>query len=288
MTETLNVLISWPYLDSGQTSLQTWLDVLTQHQGRIRLLLDSGAFTNWKAGRETSVEQYIEFIQGLPFAPWRYFTLDKIGDPVVTANNYQTMLTQDMSPVPIFTRGTDISELDAMYDHSDLVGLGVGVGSKGYLSYVRWVAEQNKRPMHWLGVGHPGLIRWFHPYSCDTSSWEAGGRYGIIPIYKGRGEFEQWSRAKAAKGPPNRPLWQVIESYGVNPRDLEHEEHWRGGRSIARRLGGQSWLRYADEVFTTTGTLIFLALTNTNALGLLLDAWEHNEKYADKPFSVAR
>jgi hypothetical protein len=69
---------------------------------------------------------------------------------------------------------------------------------------------------------------------------------------------------------------------------LEHEKHWRGGRSIARRLGGQSWLRYAAEVEELTGTLVFLALTNTNALGLLLDAWEYNERYADKPIPVAR
>ena len=288
MTQTVNILISWPYLDSSQNSIRIWGETLTQNKGQMRLLLDSGAFTNWKAGKEGSVEEYVAFIQRLPFEPWRYFTLDRIGDSVATEVNYQTMLDQGMTPVPIFTRGTSIDQLEAMYTHSDLVGLGVGVGSKGYLSYVRWVMEQNKRPMHWLGVGHPGLIRWFHPYSCDTSSWEAGGRYGIIPVYKGQGEFQMWSRAKAAKGPPSRELWEVIESYGVNPRDLEHEQNWRGSFAIARRLGGQSWLRYAAEVEELTGTLVFLVVTTTKSLRCLLDAWEYNELYADKPIPVAR
>lgn len=281
MSQTVNILISWPYLDSSR-AIQIWAETLARYDGKIRLLLDSGAFTNWKAGKETSVLDYVAFIKGLPFKPWRYFTLDRIGDPVVTESNYQTMLDQGMTPVPIFTRGTNIDQLEALYTHSDLVGLGVGVGTKGYLPYVRWVVEQNQRPMHWLGVTHPGLVRWFRPYSCDATGWEAGAKYCLLPIYHGQGRFDRWNIKDAAKKRPHRDMWRTIESYGVNPTDLASEENWHGGTCLARRLGGQSWLRYAAEVERLTGTLVFLVLTSTTSLRCLLDAWEYNEQYADK------
>ena len=82
----INVLVSVPYVGGSVRK------ALGENRQHIRLLIDSGAFTNWKAGKETTVESYMEFLDGLPVKPWRYFALDKIGDPEGTWDNYQKML----------------------------------------------------------------------------------------------------------------------------------------------------------------------------------------------------
>jgi hypothetical protein len=59
-------------------------DVLRFFQERrneLRILIDSGAFTAWKSGKTISVDDYCKFIESLPVKPWRYFTLDVVGDP---------------------------------------------------------------------------------------------------------------------------------------------------------------------------------------------------------------
>lgn len=283
----VNVLISWPYLEVAQKGDIFW-EMLDSFGPDTRLLVDSGAFTNWKANRDTRVEDYIAFIKGLPVKPWRYFTLDKIGDPVTTKRNLHTMLDAGLTPVPIFTRGNTLEALDELYQHCDLVGVGVGVGTKGTLNYIRWVMENNTRPIHWLGICTPNLVRYYQPYSCDSSSWESGGRYGVAQVYMGQGRFLPFSRKMAGVGPPSTEMWHTLESYGIDPYELRYENNWRGGGGLTRRLTGQSWLRYAEEAERITGTLVFLAFINVMALQVLLDGWRYNKQHGYQPVPVSR
>jgi hypothetical protein len=284
----VNVLMSWPYLEVAQQHDKFW-ETLNNFGSDTRLLVDSGAFTNWKANRDTRVEDYIAFIKGLPVKPWRYFTLDKIGDPVTTKRNLHMMLDAGLTPVPIFTRGNTLEALEELYQYSDLVGVGVGVGTKGTLNYIRWVMENNTRPIHWLGVCNPNLVRYYQPYSCDSSSWESGGRYGVAQVYMGQGRFLPFSRKMAGVGPPSTEMWYALESYGIDPYELRYEVNWRGGRTnLARRLGGQSWLRYAEEAERVTGTCVFLALTHVDNMGCLYDGWVRSREYGYQPVPISR
>lgn len=73
-----NVLVAFPY----------WQDEIARlmqaHPDTFRLLIDSGAFTAWKAGKSIALDDYCRFLEALPAAPWRYFTLDVIGNPDAT------------------------------------------------------------------------------------------------------------------------------------------------------------------------------------------------------------
>jgi len=263
----LNILISWPYLTPEVVRF------IGDHAEHIRLLVDSGAFTNWKAGRDTNLNDYIEFINGLPITPWRYFSLDRIGDAETTWKNLMVMRDQGLTPVPVFTRGTDPAILDQMYEFSDLVGLGVGVGSPNYRGYVRWITEQNQgRPLHWLGVANPALLRYYTPYSADTSSWEAGARYGTQPIYLGKGVFKKYSRKMARVIAPSPEQWRAIELCGMDPKLFQHEHSWRGGYSPIRALGARCWVRFSMEV-ESFGTYFFLSTAVFSGLHLVLDGY---------------
>jgi hypothetical protein len=257
----LNLLVSWPYLVPDV--LETWVN----DRHHIRMLIDSGAFTNWKAGEDTCVQDYIAFIKGLPIEPDRYFTLDRIGDPEGSWDNYRAMLDAGLNPVPIFTRGSDIADLDRMYETSDLVGIGGLVGTGKSRGYLRWVLDQNNgRPMHWLGVATPNLIASYQPASCDSSGWESGGRYGNAQVYIGGGVFEGYTRQDSKVRPPGRRMWQRIRQMGFDPRALQKEQNWRGTWSVARRLGCASWVRYMLDAEQRFGARCHLAFCNQQAL----------------------
>ena len=271
----LNILMSRPYIGNDL------FELFLENKDTMRLLIDSGAFTNWKKGKESSVDEYMTFLSDLPVQPWNYFTLDKIGDSEVTRQNHQKMIGQGFKPIPIFTRGTDLDELDELYDTSDLVGVGVGVGSNNYKGYLQHVIENNDdRPLHWLGVTNPQMVGMFKPFSCDSSSWESGGRYGSINIYLGRGSFKTYKRLDAIKKAPEPKVWKSIRTYGFNPKDLQFEENWHGGHSIARTLGCQSWVRYLIDVKQRFNTELFMACTTKYGVKLCIDAYKKEMELA--------
>ena len=265
----LNLLVSKPYMTNGL--VEYW----DSNRSHIRMIVDSGAFTNWKAGKETSVDEYMAFIDGLPVKPWGYFTLDRIGDPITTKDNYQTMISNGFDPIPIFTRGTPISELDSLYEQNEVVGIGVGVGSNNYLGYLKHVVEQNRgRNLHWLGVAIPSMIANYKPYSCDASSWESGGRYGSIQVYQGGGKFTTYRRQHANTRPPDPTMWRSIRLLGFDPRELQRESSWRGGYiNLSRRIGAGSWIKYSMDVEAKFGTRIFLALTSLHGISLCVEEY---------------
>ncbi len=159
----LNILVAYPYIN------KMMIETVTEHEGSIRWLVDSGAFTAWKAGKEVSIDAYCKFIEGLPVAPWRYFTLDVIGNPKASMANYEVMLKRGFNPIPIFTRGEDPSVLDEYYKTSDVVGVGGLVGTKGNKGFVNGIMKHvGGRKVHWLGFTNAEYIKHYKPPICAT------------------------------------------------------------------------------------------------------------------------
>jgi len=249
----INVLVSVPYVGGSVRK------ALGENRQHIRLLIDSGAFTNWKAGKETTVESYMEFLDGLPVKPWRYFALDKIGDPEGTWDNYQKMLNAGYNPIPIFTRGAPVADLDRYYETSDVVGIGGLVATRKSRGYLKYIVERNKgRPMHWLGVTDPQFIYHYKPYSCDSSSWSNAPRYGELPIYIGAGKFLRWDKKIHAIYKPTSQVWKAIRSYGYDPKVFQEEKNWRGLHGYTRKLSIASHVRYYKDAERQFGTKMFL------------------------------
>ena len=77
--------------------------------------------------------------------------------------------------------------------------------------------------------------------------------------------------------PPDPTVWKSIRTYGFNPKDLQQEGNWRGGRSMARILGCQGWVRYALDVKKRFDTELFLACTTDYSIQLCIEAY-HRER----------
>lgn len=261
------------------------LDRISQHSSHVRFVVDSGAFTAWKAGKSISVDDYCTFLNNLPVKPWRYFALDMVGNPEGSFRNYEIMLRRGFKPIPVFTRGEDPSVLDLYYKTSDVVGIGGLVATKGNKGFVRGIMEKvGDRKVHWLGFTSLPFLKHYKPYMADSSSWEMGGRFGAAPLYLGNGNMDILRKLECIppkKINPNKV--RALKTLGFSEPDCYKQENWSGGDSLCRNLGGASHVKLSLDVEDKIGTKLFLAVAAELGVKILLKHFYSlrgiNEKY---------
>ena len=267
MNSKLNILCAYPYMSKGVIAK------LNEHKKDIRFVLDSGAFTAWKSGKPIQLDDYCKFIESLPFEPWRYFTLDVIGNPEGSFKNYEIMLERGFKPIPIFTRGDDVSMIDKYYETSDVLGVGGLVGTKGNKGYVNGFMKAVKgRKVHWLGFTNEQYVKHYKPYMCDSSSWITGvGAFGILNLYCGNGKT-----VKIKKGSVKSVLEisKHLEPYGVDFSGIKKDSWWSGGSAPSRDIGAKSIVRWMLDLEFKLKTKQFAAAGNVKEIDALITGFE--------------
>lgn len=266
-----NLLIAYPYLRSPD--LIARFRRLSEHPA-FRIYIDSGAFTAWRGGKEIKIDDYCRFIDGLGFKPHGYFTLDKIGDPKGSMENYQTFLRRGYNPIPIFTRGEDPSVLDEYFKSSEIVGIGGLVKTKGNFGFVKGIQRFVKgRKVHWLGFTSPGFIATYRPYSVDSCSWASSAISAAIALYLGRGEFKRLLKDDFMKKPDDQVISR-IRNYGLDPYELRTERGWNHAYSVSRKLAMISQLHYGIDFERKYGTKIFTVVGSMDQVDYATDGFE--------------
>lgn len=265
MSHKFNMLIAYPYL---KKPCMDEIKLLSDS----RVVIDSGAFTAWKAGKVIDINEYCSFIKNLPFEPWKYFMLDVIGDPIKTKKNYEIMLRQGLNPIPIFTRGDDIKELDEYYKTSDIVGIGGLVGTKQNRGFVKGIMEKVKgRKVHWLGFTNANYISYYKPYMCDSSSWVSPLKFGCLKIYTGKGEFKTVAKIDCIKK-PSKEIEDLIKAYGEDPQLLKYSSQWVNsgkGDSVMEKITMKSFPLFQYDINKNFNTKYFLAVASSLQIRLL-------------------
>ncbi len=270
----INALVAYPYVN---TKIDEYL---SQNQSKFRILLDSGAFTAWKAGKEIKLDDYCKFLDNLKFKPYKYFTLDVIGNPKETLNNYNEMLKRGYNPVPIFTRGEDISLLEEYYKTSDIVGIGGLVGTKKNKQFVNGLMKRiKKRKVHWLGFTNIQYIKYYKPFMCDSSAWLTGPRYASTNLYLGNGQFAKLNKKdlfqeKDFMQGEHKKIKDTLTLYGFNYFDLLKSESWRGGNSLISNICATSYLRLSNDLESAISTKLFLAGVSLSGLKQFITNYE--------------
>lgn len=250
-----NILVAYPYMKKPM------IDLLKQNEHRTRFLLDSGAFTAWKAGKPIALDDYCRFIESLPFEPWRYFMLDVIGDPKATLKNYETMLKRGFKPIPIFTRGEDPSVLEDYYKTSDVVAIGGLVGTKGNKGFVKGIMEKvGKRKVHWLGFTDLNFVKHYKPYSCDASSWNNGAQFGYVTYYDRRTMklLKADRKSFASLSMHERERMLSMFKRGGTPLDVAN---MTGNYGVFMVSGSKTWTELSYRYEVKLGVKILLAVT---------------------------
>lgn len=267
MEKKLNILVAYPYMEPNVISF------IKDHESEIRFLLDSGAFTAWKAGKPIALDDYCKFIESLPFKPWRYFSLDVIGDPKKTFENYQTMLSRGFTPVPIFTRGEDVSMIDEYYKTSDVVGIGGLVGTQGNTGFVKGIMKVvGGRRVHWLGFVRHNFVNYYKPYMCDASSWSHASRNGDLKVYMGKGIIKSYRRINFITRPDNNIL-KIFQSFDVSIQELKSDLNWKSHKWL-NTMAARMWVRRSIESEINLNTYLFLAAASKSDLNMIYDGFK--------------
>jgi len=239
--------------------------LLQENRDNVRFLLDSGAFTAWKAGKPIALDDYCRFIESLPFESWRYFMLDVIGDPAATMRNYETMLKRGFNPIPIFTRGEDPSVLDDYYKTSDLVAIGGLVGTPGNKGFVKGIMEKvGGRRVHWLGFFDCNFVKHYRPYSCDSSTWKVGATFKNFNVVDGSKIRQVNQRVMVKMFEESANFRHQLNAFGIiNARglvDLKNDAKQLNEFNIYQTLKFQKLVQDKLQV------KYFLAMTDSNTV----------------------
>lgn len=259
----LNILVAVPYMNGPMAT------ALKKHSHEVRFILDSGAFTAWKAGKQTNVDDYCRFIDELPVKPWRYFVLDVIGDPAGTIKNYEVMLKRGYRPVPIFTRGEHPSVIDDFYKTSDVVGIGGLVGTRGNKGFVNGIMRHiGDRRVHWLGFTNANYILHYKPYMCDSSSYVSPLMFGCCSMYMGNGKFLKFRKKDFSSHPP-KEIIDALHLYQLDPKLFTKKGEWVNSgrfRNAIEHLTYRSAMWYNRELERRSGSRVFFATVSDHHL----------------------
>ena len=171
-------------------------------QNKIRILIDSGAFSVWKLGKRIELSAYCAFLE--KNADWidAYINLDFINpaDPEEAAalsfKNWQGMRERGLAPIPVFHAKEHlkwlIKYLDAGAPYICLAPLSLqqsGEFDKWYDSVWNYLVNKQALPavkVHALGEGRIASVLRYPWFSVDNNSWAyRAGKVGDMRVIDG-------------------------------------------------------------------------------------------------------
>lgn len=258
MSQYLNILVAYPYM--SKSVIKILKDIHDELGDNFRFLLDSGAFTAYSSGKEIKLDDYCKFLDNLPFKPWNYFALDVIGNPEATMRNYEIMLSRGYKPAPVFTFGDDLSVIDEYYKTSDFIGIGGLVGrpsNEMLIGLDKILKKVNGRKAHLLGFTKVEYLKLLKPYSCDSSNWTGGARYGWSDLYLGGGKFKRITKKDFLKH-PSKEIINAVKRNSGDYKMLAKRQSWHG-QNETFQLSANSWANFSIDCERNINTKVFIA-----------------------------
>lgn len=173
---------------------------------KVRVFLDSGAYSAWTHNKTIPLKAYIKFIKDAEKWIWMYVNLDVIPGSIdhprtseeveasaqQSYDNLQEMKAAGLRPLPVFHQGESFKWLDKMLKDGETF---IGISSAKNLrneEQERWLDEffsvvTNKKgepliKVHGFGSAHINQLR-LHPYySVDSAGWRIAAAYGKMYV----------------------------------------------------------------------------------------------------------
>lgn len=179
---------------------------------KCNILVDSGAFSNWKRNLPVPLKEYIAYCKLHKNECDAYVSMDTIPgesglmdhsqssiekSAAKSYENLQIMKDAGLSPIPVFHQGERFEWLDKMLEDGETY-IGVSPYLRSHQSeIIAWADKVFSRivniagkPLiktHGFGVTACNLCTRYPWYSTDSTSWSVGGGYGsiLMPQYAG-------------------------------------------------------------------------------------------------------
>jgi hypothetical protein len=287
----LNILIAYPYFKPKVR------EILAEFpKENYRLIVDSGAFSAYNSGHAIELPKYCEFLTDLKkdFNDFDYVQLDVVFNEEKTKENYKRMLDLGFDPAPVFTRGADFDYFHELIEAKKYIFVGGVQRGKGANNFAKWVLENSgnykEDRVHLLAYVRPDMINHYQPFSVDSSSWTAAGRYGLIPYYTGNGRLSQVSKKDFIKKPKKAFLDSCARlkiPYNVIKK-LRFQESWfntskfdynenpnEPSITLPTFITACQYVYYTIEAEKNIGTRIYMAIGDSFQLSIVLQAYNY-------------
>lgn len=175
-----DILESFWYKKDAETAMD--------HAGNF--FLDSGAFTAFTKNVTIDIGEYCDFINRYNDKVTVASSLDAIGDPQKTYDNFHEMLKRGVNTIPVFHCREDFDWLRRYVaeGHTYIALGGMVPEHKGWVAkwleqVWRFLVDEQGLPtvkVHGFGMTIFSLMEKYPWHSCDSSSWSYGGRFGAM------------------------------------------------------------------------------------------------------------
>jgi len=230
---------------------------ITQHlrDDGLKVFLDSGAFSDFTQGVETSLDSYAAYIHKNLDVIEVASVLDGIGDPKKTLENQHALESMDCNVLPCFHYGEPIGYLKHYmenYDHITLGGM-VPISTKDLRVWLddmfgNYLTDDSGHPIikvHGFGMTTMSLVERYPWYSVDSSSWVQTARTGGIHL-PGIGAIQVSTQSPSRKEKSRHYL-----SMNEYEQAVINNQLFKRGYT-AEQLGGHFSHRFAFNCLTYT------------------------------------
>lgn len=147
------------------------------------IIVDSGAYTAWNQNKNVNINDYYRFLDENKDYINEYISLDIIGNPQKTYENYLKFITDGYKPMPVYHYNSDIDLLKKYLKITDRVCLGNTVPVKNKKIVANWVNSLIQKfpqvDFHLLGSTSKIIIKNCPRLkSCDSSTYIIGAVMG--------------------------------------------------------------------------------------------------------------
>ena len=155
---------------------------------KIKLFLDSGAWSAYTQKKTIDIDAYIQFIKKYEHLIEVYANLDVINDGKGSYLNYRYMKDQGLNPLPVYHAETDERYLRYYLKHSDYIAIGAiaKMTTKYRIANLDSIFEKyllgSPIKVHGFGVTSLQIMFRYPWHSLDSTSWVAFSKFGSILI----------------------------------------------------------------------------------------------------------
>lgn len=288
----LSVLYSYAYLKSDRYLEQVLL--ILSEQGYINLLIDSGAFTAYMAGKPINLTEYIEACHRYKDRCFQYVMLDVLRDKVKSKENFKEMIRAGLNPMGVLTVDEDVEECKFYTTYNDCLGVPGGTQTKG-----DWIKKRfqdvdritkGKAKIHGLGyVKFPHLYQ-LPLYTVDSSTWVGGQKFGKITYFDGKRGLvtytvKEFRNELFHKIPINIRLKWI--NMGFKVKDIIEDKYFKGSHSFNKYVTIEAYLDFAkySQLYNTN---FFFVCEGFHWLACLVGMISSRKKYGTVKYEYTK
>lgn len=282
--EVKNLLFSYAYNDI----LYNWMKKRESLDNEnFNLIIDSGAFTVWRKGREIDIQEYINFLHQVKslckadikvvnldvipgkFGETKKIYKDKLKIEEAAKKGYENliiMLENGIEPIHVFHQGESFKWLDKMVEKVSYIGISPANDVYTYINKKKWLDDvfdylekhQIKVDTHGFGVWSPNILLEYPWTSCDSLTWLMLGVYGNVYYVKGGYANPQLNRdfntikiipvSQKRRNIINPSLIKYYEKEGYTEADLKNTKK-RIEINVKFFLALERWINKEKESF---------------------------------------